>query len=191
MPVLRKIFSEEDEVFILGERLDQNLKVDSYYERMRDTANAEEKISSVFGEEYKKVHGERTEAYIKAVDEIKGVSEWAAIPEESQKSILSPFANRICEEIIFEEKDTVCRKCGAVYSQIESDVAAVDGLKRKALKKIIEITFSEGKEKVEHVRIASFFSGAIQSEEDPKEGIEQFQNHIQKLLAKGKTIILE
>ena len=188
---MRKIFSEEDEVFILGERLDQNLKVDSYYERMRDTANAEEKISSVFGEEYKKVHGERTEAYIKAVDEIKGVSEWAAIPEESQKSILSPFANRICEEIIFEEKDTVCRKCGAVYSQIESDVAAVDGLKRKALKKIIEITFSEGKEKVEHVRIASFFSGAIQSEEDLKEGIEQFQNHIQKLLAKGKTIILE
>lgn len=191
LSILRKILGGDDEIIVLGEQLEQNLRADSYYERMSDIANAEDKISSVFTKEYKKLHGERTKAYTKAIDEIKAVSGWASIPEESQKSILRPFTNRACEKILFETKDIVCRKCDAVYSQIESDVAAVDGLKRNALKKIIEITSPERKEKVEYVRISAFFAEAIQNEKDLEEGIEQFKNHIQKLLAEGKTIIVE
>lgn len=190
IPVLRRILSDDNEIIILSEKLEQNLKADSYYERMSDIANAEGRISLAFSEIYKRVHEERTRAYSQIIDEIKGSLGWATIPEEIKKSILSPFINSICKKLDFETKDITCKNCSTVYRDIELGIMNLDNLKRKAFKKIIKITSPESS-KIEYVKISSFFTRTIQSEEDLRDGIKQFMNYIQKSLAEGKTIILE
>ena len=71
---------------------------------------------------------------------------------------------------------------------MESDLAAVAGLKAQVIGRLQEITAPKEK-KLERVRLVEFFTEAIESEESVERTIERLREHLLKLVAEGVKII--
>ncbi|MFZ3059101.1 MAG: BREX system P-loop protein BrxC [Candidatus Methanoperedens sp.] len=189
-PILMSRGIVNDELKKRMEDLKKSLSAETFYDRMADIAKAEKEISKFYETEYSSIHKKRMDVYKKAIDDIKGHADWISINEDQQKVFLSPLFSRICDITLpFDQNVLFCSKCLANIAQMESDISAVSSLKSTALDRIVEATIP--KEKFERLRISSFFGTSISSKEDLDEGIEKLKEYIEKLLAEGKTVILE
>ena len=75
---------------------------------------------------------------------------------------------------------------------MESDLAAVDGLRASALFKLQELSMGgEKKTPVRRVRVAEIFDRPIQTQADLNSAIEQLRDALQKYIDEGTAIILE
>jgi hypothetical protein len=76
---------------------------------------------------------------------------------------------------------------------MESDLAAVSGLKAQVLVRVQELTTpaEETGSRVERVRLAEFFTEPLDSEESVNEALERLREHLHKLIAQGIRIVLE
>lgn len=159
------------------------------YEKLKEMARLAETIGNAYQEVYRQCHEERSIAYAKAIEQIKGRSEYAQFDEDSQKSILSQLAKRSCEKADLLEGELHCRKCHAGLNQLSSDIAAVSKLRGDAIARMQELVAPQ--QRVERVRIAEFFTTSLSSEEAVEEAMERLKDHLLKLIAEGATIILE
>ncbi|HPP76123.1 MAG TPA: hypothetical protein PLU88_13450, partial [Armatimonadota bacterium] len=73
--------------------------------------------------------------------------------------------------------------------QMDSDLAAVGGLKGQVLARVQEITAP--KQKVERIHLYNFFTDSLDSEEAVESAVERLKEHLLKLLAEGVKIVLE
>ena len=73
---------------------------------------------------------------------------------------------------------------------MESDLAALDGLKSQAIARVQEITTPK-ETRMERVRVAKFFAGSIDSEDAVTEAVKLLQDHLLKLLDEGVKIVVE
>ena len=73
---------------------------------------------------------------------------------------------------------------------MESDVAALSGLFAQVAAQIQKLT-TPPEVTIQRVRLADFFSGAVESEEQVKQAIVQLQDYLLKLIDEGVKIVVE
>jgi tRNA uridine 5-carbamoylmethylation protein Kti12 len=163
----------------------------SYYRFPEKTDQFAFEIEQAYAAVYEKSHAERSEGYRQAIDILKGLPEWLDLDESFQASLLQPLKSRFCETLKFSAGQVVCGNCGAGLSQIESDIAAVSGLRNQALQRIQEMLAPE--DRVERVRFSDVFrrSQTLATAEEVDELLEQLRDHLLKLIEAGSKVILE
>jgi len=146
-------------------------------------------LSKAYTELYTELHTNRTKAYQNAMEAVAARPEWTQLSREAQVALIGPLSSRACAELDLVAHGGTCRRCNATVSQMESDLAALDGLKTQALVRLQELTAP--KEKVERVKLTAFFNNGLESEEEIEKSVEQLKSHLLKLMAEGVKIILE
>jgi hypothetical protein len=177
-----------------AEVLQDLLASETFYQSMAEIQSRAKEIASVYREIYARLHDQRARMYDAAIEEMKGHPDWAGVPAEMQDPILRPLAARACQALELPQWEaTVCRSCKATLSQMESDLAAVGGLKAQALARVIEITAPPDtpEMKTERVRLIEFFPDDLDSPEAVDEAVERLREHLVKLLDEGVKIVLE
>ncbi|MBI3948942.1 MAG: BREX system P-loop protein BrxC [Acidobacteria bacterium] len=166
---------------------------DDFFEHLNQIAASTQQIVGAYRSTYAALHEQRTNAYAQAIEEIKGYREWEQVPKEMQDGVLSPLVLRACGEMQLPDNSTQCQTCNATLSQMESDLAAVSGLKAQALARVQELTApaEEQGPRIERVRLAEFFTVPLDSEESVNEALERLREYLHKLVAQGVRIILE
>ncbi len=137
----------------------------------------------------------RAELYRKAIDEIRNRPEWAPLAQTNSvlaESLLSPLVGRVGAN---EDRVAVANGTGlgkASLTEMESDLAAVDGLRSSALFKLQELSMGGDKKLlVRRVRVAEIFNRPIQTQKDLDDALGQLRDALQKYLDEGAAIILE
>jgi hypothetical protein len=160
-----------------------------FYTVLDDLRAHSKPLSKAYAELYTELHTNRNKAYQKTVEAVAARTEWAQLSREAQVAMIGPLSSRACAELDLVAYGGACRQCNATISQMESDLAALDGLKTQSLVRLQELTAP--KEKVERVKLASFFGNELESEEEIEKAVEHLKAHLLKLMAEGIKIVLE
>ncbi|NMC18667.1 MAG: hypothetical protein GYA38_09780, partial [Chloroflexi bacterium] len=160
-----------------------------FYTVLDDLRTHLKPLSKAYAELYTELHTNRNKAYHNAVEAVAARPEWAKLSHEAQVALIGPLSSRACAELDLVAHGGTCHQCNATVSQMESDLAALDGLKTQALVRLQELTAP--KEKVVRVKLASFFNNGLESEEEIEKAIDQLKTQLLKLMAEGVKIILE
>ena len=137
----------------------------------------------------------RKSFYESAIGEIKNRTEWAPLEANNSSmaaTMLSPLQGRVGTD---DDKEAV--KVGtslgkSSLTEMESDLAAIDGLKSSVLVKLQELSIgSEKKAPVRKVRVSEFFNRPIQTQEELDKVLDLIRNSLQKYIDEGAIIILE
>jgi hypothetical protein len=169
------------------------LASDRFYEKMDQIESIADEIADTYHSAYAELHERRKAAFSSAIEEVKGYSEWSIIPESTRDVVLSPLSSRACDRLDPADKTTHCQACSATLSQMESDLAALPGLKGQVLVRVQELAIPAGDEpgRVERINISRFFNRVLDSDEAVDQILEQLSQHLHKLLAEGVRIIVE
>jgi intracellular sulfur oxidation DsrE/DsrF family protein len=151
-------------------------------------------ITAVFEAAYTQLHNQRHDGYTKAIDVIRNRPEWESLPEGMGDSLLLPLTSRACQESADLTNTGIrCQACNATLSQMESDLAALQGLKVQVLARLQELTTpaDQKQTRVERVRVSDFFGGVLDNDESINSAVERFREHLLKLIDEGAKIIVE
>jgi hypothetical protein len=137
----------------------------------------------------------RKKSYESAIGEIKNRAEWAPLEANNPgtaSSLLSPILGRVGtdgdKEAVSEGKSLG----NASLTEMESDLAAVEGLKSSVVVKLQEISIGgEKKAPVRKVRVSEFFNRPIQTQQDLDQALDLIRDSLQKCIDEGAIIILE
>ena len=107
-------------------------------------------------------------------------------------SLLSPLLGRVGTD---EDKDAVAKGTSlgkASLTEMESDLAAVNGLRSSVLIKLQELSIGSGKKApVRRIRVSEFFNRPIQTQADLDKTLDLIRDSLQKCIDEGAVIILE
>ena len=172
------------------ETLRELLSTESLFDSISSIQAATQEILGAFRTLYEAGHADRAEQFGAAIEKIKGREEWTAVPESMQEPVLGPLQSRCCLELHLLDGSTTCKTCGATLSQMESDVVALGGLFARVVAQIQQITWTDAK-KVKRVRVAEFFTGSVETEDQVKQAVGRLQDHLLTMLAEGVKIVVE
>ena len=175
----------------------------SYYRFPHKVDQVADAIEKAYTALYQARHQERCHTYQQAIAYLKGLPEWIKLQDTIQDLLLDPLLTRACLDPEVEEGGDpclnvgispgklTCSRCNAGLPQMESDLAAVTGLRNDALRRIQEYLTPE--EKIEHVKVTDVVSRsqAMVTPEDVDELIEILRAHLLKLIEAGSKVILE
>jgi hypothetical protein len=187
-PTLRSR-SEDGEVAKSAESLQALMGSDGMCSSMKDIQAAGRLISARYESVYSERHSKRAKGYESAVEAIKGRPEWATVPEAMRAPILDPLFSRACSKTGINESSAVCAHCNASLGQLDSDIAAIDGIMAQVVAKILELTIP--KEKLQRVKLSEFFDEVLDSEDAVQRAVERLREQLLKLIAEGARIVLE
>jgi len=175
-----------DRARFLRERLDDG----TYYQVSAELNEALVSLETTYRDLYLGRHSERATAFGVAVDSVKGLHDWALVPEEMQETLLKPLLDRI-HDLDLPEDRRVCTVCRASLAEMASDLAAVDGLRSNVLLRVQELTAPE--ETVERVRVSDVagIGQTLSTPEEVDDLLEQLRDHLLKLIASGIKVVLE
>lgn len=187
----------------LTEELSGLIKDGSYYRFPHKVDQVVDEIEKTYTLLYRTRHQERCQAYQQAFVYLKGLPEWIKLPDTVQDMLLEPLLSRACLDPEAKEGEDpclnagispgklTCSRCAASLPQMESDMAAVIGLRNNALHRIQE--YLEPEEKIEHVKVTDVVSHshAITTPQDVDELVELLRAHLLKLIEAGSKVILE
>lgn len=175
--------------------LRQCLASDNALEQLERIRQAAEPLANEYAIFYRSLFDKREQAFAAALDYVKGLPEWVAvcndteISESDREALLAPLKSRFGSKLDFPTGATVCQTTGATITQMESDIAAVEGLTRQVVRSLQQ--FIEPEEKVERFRVAQHFSGKIADERELDEALASLREKLVKILAQGCKVILE
>jgi len=181
-----------------AEELRSLLQAFSFYEELDRIASLAQAITTAYQQEYVMLHKRRAQAFDQAIEEIKGRAEWSLIDAAMSADLLAPLASRACktgEEMqqngtpLLSGSALRCRSCNATLGQIDSDLAALGGLKAQVITRIQQMIAPE--EKVQQVKLSDFFTETLDSKEAVHSAVERLHEYLLKLLDEGVKIILE
>jgi hypothetical protein len=172
------------------ETLRELLSTESLFDSLSSIKSATQEILGAFRTLYEARHADRTEQFGAAIEKIKGREEWTAVPETMREPVLGPLQSRCCGDLKLPDGSTACTNCGATLNQMESDVAALGGLFAQVVAQIQKLTWTDH-EKVRRVRVADFFTGSVETEDQVKQAVGRLQDHLLTLLSEGVRIVLE
>jgi hypothetical protein len=165
------------------------LASETFYDSLKELAGHAAAIQARYRELYAERHAERAERFAAAVEQVKGRPEWPSLAESMQAPTLLPLSTRACATLQLPDGTAACARCAASLGQLESDLAALPGLTAQVVARLQELTAPE--EKSEHVRLADFFTAALESEQAIIEATDQLRDHLLKLHEEGIWIIAE
>jgi len=190
-PVLKSADRTGEELQNAVEELTQDVDLETLNDRISQLKSAAERISSEYQKLYSERHRERAESYTQAIEEINGRREITSISEDMRKSILSELERRACDELQFSEDNATCQNCGAGAAQMASDIAAVEGLKQKAVERLLELTTEDEEQQVEWVHLSDYFPNRIESVDDLEDALNQLKDELTKRLEEGQYIAIK
>ncbi|AFY60111.1 BREX system P-loop protein BrxC [Synechococcus sp. PCC 6312] len=171
------------------------LTSEQFIDSWDEIAASTEMVLDAYRTTYCELFERRKKSYESAIDEIQNRSEWAPLKVNNPgmaSSLLSQMQARVGSD---EDKEAVEQGHSlgkASLSQMESDLAAVDGLKSSVLVKLQELSIgSDKKAPVRKVRVSEFFNRPIQTQDDLKTAIKLIEETLQKCIDEGAIIILE
>jgi hypothetical protein len=192
-PVLKR---DADQATIeLADELKRNLESETFYEEEAAIQKASRDLSAKYGAAYSKTHSDRAHVYAAALEEIKGLTDWAAlcqnpdVDEPTRDAVIAPLLARATEDLDLPKGSDVCARCRATLPQMESDISAVDAIKSQALRRLQTVLAPQ--EKVAHVRVSQFFVGKMETAEDIDVALGRLREHLLKLLAEGSKVFLD
>jgi hypothetical protein len=161
-----------------------------------DTIAAKAKlVLDAYKQAYLALFDRRAETYQKALEEIKNRPEWEPLEKTNKDlavSLLSPLVSRIGSDA---DRAAVANGTGlgqASLTEMESDLAAVDGLKSSVLVKLQELFMGgDKKSPIRRVKVSEFFNRPIQTQQDLDAALTQLRDSLQKYIDEGAAIILE
>ena len=171
------------------------LASDQFAESSEAIAAKTRAVLAAYEQAYVTLFDRRAQAYQKAVDEIRNRPEWEPLAKTNQdvaESLIAPLIARLGAE---DDKNAVVNGTGlgdASLTEMESDLAAIDGLRSSALVKLQELSMGgEKKTPVRRIRIADVFNRPIQTQQDLDAALAQLRDSLQKCIDEGAAIILE
>jgi hypothetical protein len=175
------------------EELKMLLTSEQFMDSWNDIAVRAKKVLGAYQTAYCKLFDRRRNSYESAIGEIKNRSEWAPLDANNPgmaSSLLSPLQARMgCDD----DKNAVenGKSLGkSSLTEMESDLAAVDGLKSSVLVKLQELSIgSEKKAPVRKVRVSEFFNRPIQTQEELDKALDLIRDSLQKCIDEGAIII--
>jgi hypothetical protein len=177
------------------ENLKTLLASEQFLESWDDIVGATQQVLGAYRVAYRELFDRRREAYESAVGEIKNRTEWAPLEASNANlaaSLLSPLQGRLGSEddrMAVEQGQSLGQSS---LTEMESDLAAVAGLKSSVLVKLQEVTIgSEKKAPVRKVRISEFFNRPIETQADLDTTLDLIRGALQKCIDEGTIIILE
>jgi len=192
-----------DETAKAAAELRAALESEQFYEYLDVICHAAELLGPRYQDMYAQFHQQRLDAYTAAIDEIKGLLEWAqvanwvestddpVVQEERQHRlnvVLSRLEGKICD-IPDLSGDDVCLRCRATIAQMESEIAAVDALRSQAIRELQGLAAPE--KKIVRVRLSSVLGRIVETPDDVEQAVERLKEHLLKLLAEDTRIVLE
>jgi hypothetical protein len=160
-------------------------------------------VMSVYQVAYCDLFDRRREAYLKAIDELKGRAEWQAIfPTSSDElppplkellqALIAPMQVRLGDELDRQGVATGTSLGKSTLAEMASDLAVVEALKASAITQLREMMVEQESDiLVRSVRMADILNLPIRSQEDLKAALAQLEDVIQKLLDEGAAVMLE
>lgn len=142
------------------------------------------------------MHADRTAAYGAVIQELKGRPEWAELSEEVSGPLVASLQQRSCSGTDLETDGVTCACCGAGISQMDSDLAALEGFKSKALARLIELTrpappVGTASSPTVRVRASDILGVTVGSPDEVDEALQRLRARLLELLDEGATIIIE
>lgn len=185
-PVLQSLSLDEG-ITEAAEAIRSMLDGDEVYNQLELLGAKTELLATKYAEVYSNLHDDRNSSYNSAIDELKADLAWSGLDSSDQERLLGPIQTRTCREFELNEKGTACRNCHAGYSQMQSDILAVEQLLAQARASLHDIVHPD---QVEQVKVSKLFTGLIESDEDVETVLEELGKTIRKLLAEGKKVEL-
>jgi hypothetical protein len=187
----------DDGILEAKELLKSRLTDGTYYQATALVDQASQTLEKAYVKAYSNIHIERSKLFREAIDQIKGSQDWVVLEPEIQSAILAPLTSRYCEvggeknDFLLEAGKMVCEDCRATIPQMESDIAAVDGLKSIAVQMIQKVLKPE--EKVERVRVSSILNSlqTLNTREEVDEALKRLREALMERIDAGVKIILE
>jgi hypothetical protein len=177
------------------EQLKALLASEQFIDSWDDITAHTKKILGAYRTAYCDLFDRRKKSYESAIEEIKNRTEWAPLEVNNPSlaaSLLSPLQGRVGSD---EDKEAVeqGKSLGkASLTEMESDLAAIDGLKSSVLVKLQEHSIgSEKKAPVRKVRVSEFLSRPIETQEELDKALNLIRDSLQKYIDEGAIIILE
>ncbi len=173
-----------------AEALRELLSTETLFDSLSLIKAATQEILAAFHTLYESRHADRSEQFGAAIEKIKGREEWTAVPETMREPVLHPLQSRCCTELHLTDGSLACTTCGATLSQMESDVAALGGLFAQVVAQIQKIV-TPPEVKLKRVRVADFFTGSVETEDQVKQAVGRLQDHLLTLLSQGVKVVIE
>jgi hypothetical protein len=177
------------------EQLKSLLDSEQFIESWNEIVESTNALQNAYRAAYWKLFSHRKSTYESAIGEIRNRPEWG--PFEANNSaaalaLLSPLMARLGSD---DEAEAVLegRSLGkSSLTEMESDLAAVDGLKSSVLVKLQELSIgSEKKAPVRKVRVSEYFNRPIQTQEELDKALALIRDSLQKCIDEGVIVILE
>jgi hypothetical protein len=165
------------------------LASETFCESLPAIRSAAEAVAAAYRTVYTGLHDRRAAEFAAAVEEVKGHPDWAAVPATMHQPLLHPLLSRACENIDLPDGALACRTCGATISQMESDLAAINGLKSQALAQVVKLT-TPPETRLVRVRVSEYFP-ALDSEQAIRQAADRLRDHLLKLFEEGVKIVVE
>ncbi|TWW11528.1 hypothetical protein E3A20_04640 [Planctomyces bekefii] len=144
---------------------------------------------------YCELFDKRKQSYESALGEIKNRTEWGPLESTNPgmaASLLSPLQGRVGTD---EDREAVAEGSSlgkASLTEMQSDLAAVDGLKSSVIVRLQELSIgSNRKAPLRKVRVSEFFNRPIETQDDLNKALELIRDSLQKCIDEGAIIILE
>lgn len=201
------LFTEVEEHL---EKLKGLLNSEEVIDQLAEVGDHTKAMGSAYCSAYVALFDKRRAAYEKAIEDLRNRPGWEKLcteevevdesgkekkvlkPTEPLQMLVSPLESRLGND---EDRQRVSdgQSFGAsTLGEMESDIAAAEGLKSAALAKLQEMTVKKSTDAtVKRVRVAEVFDRPIQSQEDLDAALEQLKDALQKLIDEGAAIILE
>lgn len=177
------------------EDLKRLLVSEKLVESLDEVATKTEAVLGAYREAYVRIFDRRAAAYRRAVDEIRNRPEWGSLLETNKdmaEPMLSPLLARVGTD---DDRADVASGTGlgaSTLTEMESDLAAVDGLRSSVLFKLQELSMGgEKRAPIRRLRVADTFNRPIRTQQDLEEALGQLRNALQKFVDEGAAIILE
>jgi hypothetical protein len=177
------------------EELKQLLSSEQLIASWGEMAGHTKAVLDAYKHVYIDIFDRRRNAYETAIGEIKNRAEWGPLESTNPgmaASLLSPLMGRVGTE---DDKEAVAKGVSlgkASLTEMESDLAAVDGLKSSVSIKLQELSMGgEKKAPVRRIRVSEFFNRPIQTQGELDKTLELIRDSLQKCIDEGAVIILE
>lgn len=182
-----KSYFKDDDLLKKIMRFEENLSSESFFERLSQIYSDSNDINAYYKEKYTEIHNERDKLLSEFIDQIKIKQEWQNLTEESQKLILNPLNENMCEKL--EIIDYRCKNCKSSYEKILVDLSNIPNNFQKSLKKYEEILQPE--EKIEYFDISSIRTDPISTMEELEDFLQILKEKLEKKISENIKVILK
>lgn len=177
------------------EELKSHLESEHFIDSWDTIACHTKTLLTAYKSAYCDLFDRRESVYTSAIDEIQNRTEWAPLKANNPgmaASLLSPLQGRVGttedKEAVYEGKSLG----KSSLTEMESDLAAVAGLKSSVLVKLQELSIAgDKKAPIRKVRVSEFFNRPIETQEELDKALDLIRDSLQKCIDEGAIIILE